>query len=92
MKQLIEALLKARFGKLLAGGLGAVLAAIGGLTTMEALQPDVEKAADLAARGVVLYCELPRMDRDRFRSEVLERLSDAKVPAAVRVVCPQDVE
>lgn len=75
--------------KLASVGIGGVLAAFGGITALGVLQPAVEKASDYGAKAVSIYCELPAVDRDRFRSEVAERL-----PAgyAVRVSCPADIE
>ena len=90
MKKLIELFVKR---KVLAGGVGALLAAIGGLTSLKVLQPAVERAADYGAKAVALYCELPAVDRERFRAEVNERLAanPATFGAAdVRVTCSSD--
>lgn len=87
MKLLLAKLLKARLAKLAAGGVGALLAAIGGVTTIGALQPAVEKSSDYAARAVEMYCELPLVDRDRFRAEVNERLG---ATALITVRCALD--
>lgn len=79
-----------RLAKLISGGLGAVLAAIGGITTIEALQPAVEKASDYGAKAVELYCELPAVDRARFRAEVDERLAASGFVGQISVRCPAD--
>lgn len=87
---MLKALIAARFAKLAAGGVGAILAAIGGLTTISALQPAVEKASDYAAKTVQIYCELPLGDRQRFRDEVRERFAAVAFNGDVRVTCPSD--
>lgn len=73
-----------RGAKLVTAALGAVLA--GGVTSIAFLQPAVEKAADYGAKTVEAYCNLPAVDRDRFRAEVNERLE--ALGADVRVTCP----
>lgn len=90
---ILKAILAKRLGKLAAGGVGAILAAVGGLTSIKALQPAVEKASDLGASAVLIYCELPAGDRERFRYEVTERLAaagDGAQFARVAVTCPGD--
>jgi hypothetical protein len=81
-----QKLLSNRLAQMVGGGVGAFLAAIGGLTTIDALQPAIERTSDYAARTVRLYCELPPVDRARFGDEVNERLTGARVT----VTCPQD--
>jgi hypothetical protein len=95
MKALLLKLLTKRFSKVAGGGIGAILAAIGGITSIQVLQPAVEKASDYAAKTVELYCELPEVDRIRFRTEVMERLLARSIElgttsADVRVSCPLD--
>lgn len=82
-----------RSGKIIAGALGTLLA--GGITSIAMLQPAVEKAADYGAKAVGLYCKLPAVDRERFRTEVEERLQVQALAAqtnvaAIRVTCPLD--
>lgn len=96
MNAIVAALARKHVAKLLAGGVGAILAAIGGVTTIKAVQPAVEKASDYGARAVEIYCELPQVDRDRFRSEVMERLTErarslGTSSADIRVTCPLEV-
>lgn len=88
-------IIKHQLSKIAGLGLGGILAAIGGFTSIEWVQPAVEKASDYAASTVRLYCELPSVDRERFRSEVMERLELVAVKtgttvAEVRVLCPLD--
>lgn len=83
---LVGTLLAKRGGKIIASAIGAVLA--GGITSIALLQPAVEKAADYGAKTVELYCNLPAVDRDRFRAEVNERLESLGADVAVR--CPVD--
>lgn len=87
---MFKALIAKRVAKIAAGGLGAILAAIGGLTTIGVLQPAVERAADYGAQAVQIYCELPPVDRARFGDEVSERLAAVAFAGEVRVVCPAD--
>jgi hypothetical protein len=75
-----------RSGKIVAAVLGTAL--VGGVTSIQMLQPAVEKAADYGAKTVELYCNLPAVDRDRFRAEVNERLQALGADVAVR--CPVD--
>jgi hypothetical protein len=82
----IAKILAKRGGKIIAAVLGSVL--VGGVTSIQMLQPAVEKAADYGAKTVELYCGLPSVDRDRFRAEVNERLQ--ALGADVRVTCPVD--
>jgi hypothetical protein len=85
---MFKKILSRKFAKLVGGGLGTVLAAIGGLTSIQWAQPAVEKASDYGARVVDLYCELPAVDRQRFRVEVRERLASSG--NAVTVSCAAD--
>lgn len=90
---LIGGFLAKRSGKIIAGALTTLLA--GGITSIAMMQPAVEKAADYGAKAVKLYCKLPAVDRERFRTEVEERLivqatADKSNVAAVRVTCPLD--
>jgi hypothetical protein len=87
---MFKAFIANRLTKVAAGGIGAILAAIGGVTTIGVLQPAVEKAADYGARAVRGYCELPLSDRERFRDEVRERLDAVAFNGEVRVICPSD--
>lgn len=87
---MFKKLIAKRLTKLAGGGIGAVLAAIGGLTSVQWLQPAVEKASDYAASTVRAYCELPLIDRERFRLEVTERLEAKSFAGGVSVTCPQD--
>jgi len=87
---MFKKLIANKFAKLAGGGIGAILAAIGGLTSLQVLQPAVEKASDYAASTVELYCELPVVDRARFRAEVAERLAAKAFAAQVSVSCPGD--
>lgn len=87
---MLKKLLSKKIAKLAGGGIGAILAAIGGITSVQVLQPAVEKASDYAAATVQLYCGLPTVDRARFRSEVQERLAAEAFDAEVSVTCPQD--
>lgn len=87
MKALLAKILKARLAKVAAGGLGAVLATIGGITSIGVLQPAVERSSDYAAKAVEMYCELPIVDRERFRAEVNERLGTT---ALITVRCAVD--
>lgn len=89
---MFKALIAKRIAKIAAGGIGALLAAVGGITSIGVLQPAVEKAADYAAKAVESYCELPLVDRSRFRDEVNERLANAAIPlpARIEVTCPTD--
>lgn len=89
-KRLALKFVQAKLTRVAAGGIGAVLAAVGGLTSISALQGAVEKASDYGARAVAIYCELPPVDRDRFRAEVNERLLLDAPGAAVQVTCPAD--
>jgi hypothetical protein len=91
---MFKKLLANKVARLTAGGLGALLAAIGGLTSLAYLQPAVEKSADYAAKAVTLYCKLPLVDRRRFRTEVNERIAGKTSGeiATVTVRCPGDVE
>lgn len=84
---MFKKLLTRQVAKLAGMGIGAILAAIGGLTSIQQLQPVVERASDYAAKTVKLYCELPLIDRERFRMEVHERLGEGYV---VRVDCLGD--
>lgn len=77
-----------KVAKVTAGGLGAILAAVGGFTSISALQPAVDKATDYAARGISMYCELPQIDRAEFRRRVAEQLRDSG--NAVTVTCAGD--
>jgi hypothetical protein len=91
----LRRLIQARLTKAAGAGLGALLAAIGGVTSIQVLQPAVEKASDYGARAAEIYCELPLVDRERFRSEVLERLvaraqETGSGTIDVRVSCPVD--
>lgn len=83
---MLKAFLAKRAGKLITAALGAVVA--GGITSIQLLQPAVEKAADYGAKSVELYCQLPAVDRARFRDEVNERLA-VGVRASVTVACPE---
>jgi hypothetical protein len=87
---LAQKLIAARLGKILAGGLGTILATIGGITSIKAVQPVVEKASDYGAKAVMYYCELPLVDRQRFHAEVFERLQNAGFAGSVVVSCPAD--
>lgn len=92
---MFKAIIARRLAKYAGGGIGALLAAIGGITSIGALQPAVEKTSDAAAKTVELYCELPLLDRERFRSEIMERLNTLALAngtsaATVRVTCPLD--
>jgi hypothetical protein len=85
---MLKKLFSRQFAKLAGGSLGAILAAIGGLTSIQWAQPAVEKASDYGARAVDIYCELPEVDRARFRVEVSERLATSG--NAVDVRCAGD--
>lgn len=87
LKRLFARILSKQAAKLAGMGVGTLLAAIGGLTSVKSLQPVVERASDYAAKTVELYCELPLVDRERFRAEVHERLGEGY---AVRVDCLGD--
>lgn len=87
---MFKKLIQARLSKIIGGGLGALFAAIGGVTTIGVLQPAVEKASDYGAKAVELYCELPAVDRARFRAEVEERLAAAGFVGQISVRCPAD--
>lgn len=94
---LAQTIIRNQIARLAAGGIGAILAAIGGVTTIDALQPAVEKASDAAAKTLELYCKLPEIDRMRFRSEVMERAQEVAratnaTAADVRVTCPLSLE
>lgn len=82
----LKTLLAKRGAKLIAGAVATLVA--GGITSISLLQPAVEKAADYGAKTVALYCNLPAVDRDRFRAEVNERLQSLGADVAVR--CPVD--
>ncbi len=97
MNAIFRKIFSKQIAKLTGGGIGAVLAAIGGITSVGFLQPAVEKTSDAAAKTVALYCELPLVDRERFASEIMERLAARAVAlntatATVRVTCPVDTE
>lgn len=85
---MLKKLLAKKLAKFAGGGIGTILAAIGGVTSFQWAQPAVEKASDYGARAVDIYCELPSVDRQRFRTEVAERL--ALSGNAVSVSCVAD--
>ena len=89
---ILAKLLQHKFSKLTGKSVAALLAAIGGVTSYQALQPAVEKASDYGAKAVGIYCALPLVDRQRFRDEVNERLASSTETqkATVRVTCPTD--
>lgn len=88
LKVLLAKLLSKRLGKAAGGGLFAILAAIGGVTSIGALRPAVDKAAEYAAQAVTIYCQLPEIDRETFGAKVDAQLHGAAFTARVTVQCP----